>query len=68
MEEELSVRLRRGDALSYSPSFQHYYDFGGSRELKVALVGFLERHFRPAKDIGEDEVRAAVAQEGRMLI
>ncbi|XP_063594441.1 1-aminocyclopropane-1-carboxylate synthase-like protein 1 [Penaeus indicus] len=56
MEEELSARLRRGDALSYSPSFQHYYDFAGTRELKVALVGFLERHFCPPKDIGEDEI------------
>lgn len=56
MEEELSERLRRGDALSYSPSYQHYYDFDGTRELKGALIGFLGRHFLPAKDIGEDEI------------
>ncbi|XP_042856908.1 1-aminocyclopropane-1-carboxylate synthase-like protein 1 [Penaeus japonicus] len=56
MEDELSARLLRGDALSYSPSYQHYYDFDGTQELKGALVDFLGRHFNPAKDISQNEL------------
>lgn len=51
MEEEICGRLNQGDALLMKPHLLHYFNYSGTPELKEAVAGFLNRHFKPFKPI-----------------
>ncbi|CAL4075496.1 unnamed protein product, partial [Meganyctiphanes norvegica] len=56
MEKELTERLNKDDILKYNSSFQHYYDFSGSEELRNAVAGFFTRHLCPENPVDSNNL------------
>lgn len=56
MEEELCGRLNQGDTLVMKPESLHYFNFSGNKNLKEAVAGFMNRHFKPLHPITPDKV------------